>query len=287
MNNGRDDTGRNLSTAFLEAHPREAAIVLESLAVEDAASILDSVTPEVAGPVLQEMTMLAGANCLMACSDDQAGRILATLPPDECVRLLRGLGATERDQLLAETEEETRETLSTLLQHPENTAGAMMDPRVLALPEDLTIAEARKRARRDSRVLRYYVYVTRRDQTLVGTLTLRELMLARGGALVSEVARRPVERIGARASRKTVLTHPAWQHVHAMPVVDDRDRLVGVIRYETIRELEASVDGEKPRDAMSLALALGELYWLGATAVTRQVFEALSRPSKPEEENDV
>lgn len=287
MNSGREDTGRTLSAAFMETHPREAAIVLEGLAAEDAASLLDIVSPEVAAPVLQEMALLAGADCLLACSPEQGGRILATLPPDEAARLLRASDARDRDKVLTEAPEETRETLSALLQHAEDTAGAMMDPRVLALPEDLSMAEARKRARRHSRLLRYYVYVTRRDQTLVGAISLRELMLARGSDLLSEIAHRPVERIATGESGRAILTHPAWRRFHAMPVVDERDRLVGVIRYETLRELETGLDRENPRNTLSLAVALGELYWLGATAVTRQVFDVLSRPSRPKEKNDV
>jgi hypothetical protein len=74
-----------------------------------------------------------------------------------------------------------------------------------------------------------------------------------------------------------------------MPVVDERGRLVGVIRHETIRDLEAGRDVQKPQHAVSLAVALGELYWLGATSVTRQLLDALNRPPKTrtKEKNDV
>jgi magnesium transporter len=286
MSNPREATGRMLSAAFMETHPREAALVLEGLAVADAAAALDSVPPEIAAPVLQEMTLPAGASCLLACEPGQTGEILATLPPDESARLLRGLEAPERARLLAGTPDETRDTLSVLLQYPESTAGALMDPRVLALPEDLTIAEARKRVRRHSRFLRYYLYVTRRDKTLAGAITLRELMLARASFLLSEVAHRPVEHIATGESRKAILAHPAWRRFHAMPVVDERGRLVGVIRYETIRDLEAGRDVQKPQDPVSLAMALGELYWLGATSVTRQLLDALSPTRKDRHEGE-
>lgn len=288
MSNPREATGRILSTAFMEMHPREAALVLEGLAVEGAASVLDAVPPEIAAPVLQEMTLPAGASCLLACALSQSGQILATLPPDESARLLRALETPEREGLLTGTPDEVRDALSVLLQYPESTAGALMDPRVLALAEDLTVAEARKHVRRHSRFLRYYLYVTRRDKTLAGAITLRELMLASARDLLSEVAHRPVEHIVTGESRKGILAHPGWRRFHAMPVVDERGRLVGVIRYETIRDLEAGRDGEKPQDAVSLAVALGELYWLGATSVTRQLFDALSRPAKTDtkEEND-
>ena len=280
MNKSRRETGRLLSNAFMENHPREAAIVLEGLAAQDAASVLDAVTPEVAAPVLQEMASAVGTECLLACSRVRSGRIMAALPLDVSARLLRGLEAEQRNQVFAQTPDEIRRALSLLLQHTENTAGALMDPRVLALPDDLTIAEARKRARRHSRLLGYYLYVTRRDLTLSGTLTLRELMVAPGSSVLGGVAHRPVERIASSEGRKAILTHPGWRRFHAMPVVDESDRLVGVIRYETIRELEAGRDGEGPQGAMSLAVALGELYWVGATSVTQQLFEALSRPTQ-------
>ena len=288
MSDSRDDLGRTLSTAFIEAHPRETAVVLEGLPARAAASLLATFSPELAAPVLQNMAPLAGADCLVACSASSAGRILAALPLDDCVGLLRHVEPRLRAKILDKTPADVSNALSVLLQHPENTAGALMDPRVLALPEDLTVAEARKHMRRHARFLRYYLYVTGRDQRLQGALSVRDLLLSAGGVHLSEILRRPVDRLLVSESRETILAHPGWRRFHALPVVDADGLLVGVIRYETLRELEASQDGRGPRDAVSLAVALGELYWVGASSITRHLLETVSRPRKaaPKEEGD-
>jgi magnesium transporter len=286
MNDARDNLARDLSTDFIEAHPRETAVVLEGLPARAAASLLSAVSAELAAPVLQNMAPLAGADCLVACSASHAGAILAALPLDEGVGLLRLLEPAVRVKILDKTPRAASNALTVLLQHPENTAGALMDPRVLALPEDLTVAEARKHMRRYARFLRYYLYVTGRDQKLVGALSLRELMLAPGNGTLNEIMHRPIERLAVSESREAILAHPGWRRFHALPVVDAAGSLAGVVRYETLRDLQANQDGSGTRDAASLAIALGELYWVGAASVTRHLLEALNpRPKTgPQEE---
>jgi magnesium transporter len=289
MTESRNEVEEILSISFMAAHPREAAMVLEGVPAQDAATTLAAAPSELAAPVLQYMAPMAGADCLVACHAQEGADILTELPLDVSVRLLRRLEPTHRAELLAAIPPDTKRSAEVLLKYPEKTAGALMVPRVLILPDDLTVAQARKHARRHSRFLRYYLYVINREQELVGVSSLRELMLAAAGVSLSTIMHRPVERLSVSDSRHAILAHPAWRRFHALPVVDSDGSLVGVVRYETVRELEGSEEQQPPPNATSLALALGELYWIGATSVAEHLLGALGSRAKsqPKEESDV
>jgi hypothetical protein len=75
-----------------------------------------------------------------------------------------------------------------------------------------------------------------------------------------------VLRLPVRADFASVLAHPGWRDFHVLPVVDDSDVFVGVIRHEKLRSLEDTA--KKPgNQAVSTMLSLGELYWIGLTGM--------------------
>lgn len=262
------ETERLLSQAFLESHPREAAPRLERLPPDEAAALLQEVAPAVAGAALQRMGLPNGAACLSRLSPEKAAAIIAALPLDSAARLMRWRSAEDRAGLLILMADETRTLLQRLLRFPEGTAGALMDARALALPEDITASEALTRVRRSLRHIRHYIYVVDREQRLVGVLNLRELMLAPRRFQLSRVMRRPVAWLPAHADPAAIVAHPGWREFHALPVVDDSTAFLGAVRYETFRQLESEHSGNRaPAAALAALLSFGELCWIGMTGL--------------------
>ena len=214
------------------------------------------------------MTNSNGAECIFLLSAQRFSQLIAALPVDCGARLLRRLEAKRREHLLEQTPADTAALLRRILRYPEESAGALMDPRALALPEDITAAEALARIRRSPRHALYYLYITNREQKLVGVLNLRELMLAAPRELLSAAMRRDLTTLTALMGSTAIIDHPGWRNVHALPVVDDSGIFLGVVRYETLRQLE---DSNKPSqrgvNALSTVLSLGELCWVGLAGV--------------------
>jgi magnesium transporter len=134
---------------------------------------------------------------------------------------------------------------------------------VLALPEALTVAAALERVRDRPESARYNLYVIDAEQRLVGTLNLRELLLASPERALRDVMVPRPFHLRADADRAEVLGHPGWREVHALPVVDSARRYLGALRYRTLRELEDELRRRASADATP-ARALGELLALGA-----------------------
>ena len=151
-----------------------------------------------------------------------------------------------------------------------------MDPRALALPDDLAISEALKRVRRSPQNVLYYMYVVDRDQRLVGVLNLRELMLASPKTTLSSAMQPNVARLPALADLMAIVAHPGWRDFHALPVVDAGDTFIGVIRYETLRRLEDETGAPPYNQAVATVLSLGELCWIGFAGMLAGLAATLS-----------
>jgi magnesium transporter len=264
--------------AFVEMHPADAARVLERLAVADVAALFAQTPAASAAVVVAQMTPAAASDCLTAMEPSGAAAIVDRLPTDAAADLLRRMADANRTDLLSRLSPAEAAALRSVLAYPPDCAGAFMDPRAQAVPDDVTVADALARIRRAPHHLLYYVYVIDRSRRLAGVLDLRELMLARPGQVLADTMRRPVASVPASATRAALVAHPGWRDFHALPVVDRDSTFVGAIRYQTLRALEdAAGQRAGARDAMAAAFALGELYWLGLTGVLEGVASAIGQ----------
>ncbi|MGE0679502.1 MAG: CBS domain-containing protein [Candidatus Binatia bacterium] len=274
------ETEQLFAQAFLAAHPEDAAPLLERLSSQEAAALLEDTPPQVAAALLRRMAPFSGAECLTNITPEPLGPILSALPLDVAAGLLRRLDRSVQERLLAQAAPEVAGPLHLLLQYPAGSAGALMDPRALALPEDITVSEASERIRQTPQHVLYYLYVVNREHGLVGVLNLRELMLASPTARLTEVMRGYVARISARADRTTIVAHSAWRDVHALPVVDDVGVFLGTLRYETLRHLEnESTTNRQTQNAVATFLTVGELYLTGLSRMLAGLVSALTPPA--------
>lgn len=266
------DAERQLTRAFLRAHPDDAARRLEQLGVGEIVALLEEMPVADDGELLERITPSIGADCLARLSPKRVGALLSRLPLDTAAALLRRLGRDDRDRLLLHAPEAARQALSLVLRFPEKTAGCLMDPQALSVPDDVLVRQARHLVRRSAQHLRYYIYVVDREQKLVGVLTLRDLFISEGKRPVSAVMNSHVQRLSGQTDQMSMLVHPGWQQVHSLPVVDENGTFLGAIRYETLRRLEGQ-RGAMPdsRQAISLVLALGELYWTAMDGMLRSL----------------
>lgn len=261
-------TDHLLSQIFLETHPPDAAVITERLPAEDAAAFLEKVPAQIAAGVLERMAPASAADCLTQVTPDRYALIATALPLDTTAGLLRRLDSEQRDRLLIQAPPDISSLLRRLLQYPDGTAGALMDPRVLVFPEDITVGETLTRVRRSARHAHYYLYVIDRRRRFVGVLNLRELMLAPPKSPLISVMQTRVAKISAYADRTSIVSHPAWREFRALPVVDEQGIFLGVIRHKTLRQMEEqSAAGRTGSGTFSTVITLGELCWIGLTGV--------------------
>jgi magnesium transporter len=256
-----------LARAFMESHPPRAAMTLEQMPISRAAAVLSAVPTRAAAGVMSAMTVRYASDCLGQLGPADAAAIVAEMSTDDSSAVVRALDPGRRESLLAALAVEVREPLARVLPYPDGTAGAVMDPSVFHLPDDVLVADARFRLGRAARELLYYLYVVDRERRLVGVLDIPELMLARARDPVTAFMHRDVGSLNVWMPVALVRDHAGWQHYHAMPVVDEEGRLLGAIRYQTLRRLEREASDRGPDPARLTAGALAELFELGTTGL--------------------
>jgi magnesium transporter len=261
---------RNLAETMLRAHPARAALVLEAQAPDAAVALLADGDEGTLAEVLRRISPQRSRQALEALPPARAAKLLERLELDESARLLRLLDDTVRSEVLAALEPRSARPVRALLGFREGTAGALMDPRVLALPQGVTAGEAFERVRADPSHARYNLYVIDDQQHLVGALNLRELFLADPARTLGELMVPTPHRLPADAPASEVVSHPGWKEIHALPVVDTEGRYLGAIRYRKLRELEQALLAGRSDDHDTSA-ALGQLFAAGAGGL----FEAL------------
>jgi magnesium transporter len=245
-----------------------------------------SAFPAESARALRAMVPGAAAECVSRLRPADAALVVERLGVDAAVPMLRHLPADAAERILSAAPAQRRDELRRVLRHPERTAGALMDPAILVLPEDITVADARLRLRRAEGKFIHYLYVVDAGRRLVGVLDMPELMRARARDPLRMAMHHDVASLGAWTPAAAVHMHPGWRSFHAMPVVDENGRLLGAIRYQTLRRLEHDAAAGRDADAgAQTAAALGELFRVGVAglidAVAAGAPPRTSEPSSP------
>lgn len=259
---------RQLSRQFIRDFPADAGRVLEALSPSEAEALVAKLPPRLAASGLRSMTSSSAARVLSRLPDPVAGEIVAAMTPEAAAALLGHLGLDDRERILALAPSKTAATLRRRLRFPEDSAGHLADSRILTFPDQMSVSQALAQIRRSPPEVHYYLYVVDSEGRLVGVLNLRELMMAQPAQSLVSIMNSKVDRLPATARREGILVHPGWRRVHALPVVDGSDRLIGVLSHETRERLaEESGASRSTADSASFGLALADLCWIGMTRI--------------------
>jgi magnesium transporter len=216
-------------------------------------------------------------------SAEASSALIRALPVDQAAALLRRAAPATVARLMQNgADDAARRALRRLLESEPNSAGALMDPLVLALPETIDVAAALERIRLEPEHAMYYIYVVDADGHLTGVVNVRGLMLSESDAPLRSIMRPKPDAIPAQAGREAIAGHPAWQRVHALPVVDRNGLLLGAIRYEIVRrlEVELGLSTRVGRDRAT-AVALAELYALGLSGIAEFATSTVGQSRRP------
>lgn len=260
-----------LAQHALETHPNQSTSVLERLPEDEVVQVLDAASLESAAAILERLSPQLASRVLCGLRPERAARVLEALTVDSAARLVRRVDENRQLLILELVDERRAQSLRRILRFREGSAGALMDPDVLALPSDLTARESLQRVRKEPELARYNVYVVSENQKLVGAVNLRELLLAPGRRPLVDLMVRDPHRVLAGDDRASVLAHPGWKEVHSLPVVDGEGAFLGAIRYRVLRRIEEELLAPRSADVEAGA-AFGEVIAAGA----RGLIDAIS-----------
>ena len=207
---------------------------------------------------------------LNSLSDKEAAGIIDNLMADDVVDLLEEMPANVVKGILAIASPETRRDINHLLRYPEDSAGSIMTVEYVDLKETLTVEEAIARIRKvgvDSETINI-CYVLDEQRRLVGTVALRYLLLSEPDEIIGDIMHENVISIHTLTDQEEAANLFKKYDFTAMPVVDNENRLVGIITVDDIVDImeeETTEDMEKmaaivPSDKPYMRTGVGETY---------------------------
>ena len=251
-----------------ELHPATVAEFSEGLDDRELWQLLDAVPVERQAEIFPYYPMPRQVELVKAADRPHLGRLLEWMAADNRDDLLRELDPEFVEEILPLVAKAERHDIRMLLSCPEESAGALMTTEYASLPADITAGEAVTRLRTqapDSESI-YYIYVLDAERHLVGFVSLRDLILAKPTALVSDLMQRDPISVRVEEPREQVVEKLARFDFIAIPVVDDKNRLVGIVTHDDVLD---AVRQDATDDAQRIAAVtpLGESY-LEAALVT-------------------
>lgn len=214
--------------------PEDLADIAEKLSVPERAAFLGSMDEEIAADALQEMEREAQVSVVQELSNERASDIIEEMDPDAGADLLADLPESRADAILSLMEPQDAADLRELMRHSEDSAGGLMTLEYVAVPEWITAGEALERVRVEGADVPtiYYVYVTDSDGRLVGVFSLRELVVASPDTPVRELMETEVHRVRLDTPQNDIAHIVAHYDLLAVPVVDDENRLRGIVTMD-------------------------------------------------------
>lgn len=225
---------RKLHETFIKDHPAEAGQLLESFEITEIVRLIESIAPNSIAVLLSSMNPAIAAETLGALPEELGIQVVREISPGDAAGLLARLDRDRRDTILQRLAGPVAKEIRLFMEYPATSVGSLMDARVFALPEDLTVEEAviqvRVRASKDL----HDIYVIDRRQHLVGMFSVRDLLLLNPVDRLQSVMRLDVPTIHPMENREEIVDLFTGRRLVTIPVVDLDGRLLGVIKNEDI-----------------------------------------------------
>jgi len=222
---------------FNEFHYADIAEVLGDFTLNDQIKFVKNISMEEAAEVISNMESQHKVDIIKTLKFSRASDLLEEMDADDAVDILNDLSPDRVVKILAEMEREDAEDISELLTFDERSAGGLMNTEYIVIPEKLTVNQAIKRIREQDPPEDHafaYVYVVDGENRLVGYASLRDLMLADPKSMVKKIRHDNVVSVPVDLDQEEVAEKFAKYDLIALPVVDHKDRLVGVITLDDI-----------------------------------------------------
>lgn len=228
----------------------DIAAMMEELDEEIQLKMFRILPKDMAADIFSYLPIEVEQQIITSISDREAGKIIDNLMADDATDLLEEMPANIVKRLLANASQETRRDINHLLRYPEDSAGSIMTVEFMDLKEGQTVQQAIDRIKKaafDSETINI-CYVLDYQRRLKGTVALRYLLMKDPDEKIGDIMHENVISLHTLMDQEEVARQFQKYDFTAMPVVDNENRLVGIITVDDVVDIlqeEATEDMEK------------------------------------------
>ena len=239
-----------LRDILITMNPSDVAGLFSGLEEKQIPLLFRLLPKEQAAETFVEMEPDAQALLIRGFSDNELKEVVSELYVDDAADLVEEMPANVVKRILSQADPEMRSFINQILRYPENSAGSIMTTEYVSLRPEMTVEEAILRIRRqgvDKETI-YTCYVTAKDRTLTGLVTVKDLLLAEDDDTpIQELMITNLISVTTQTDQEEVARMFSKYNFLALPVVDGENRMVGIVTFDDamdVMEDEATEDME-------------------------------------------
>ncbi|MBN1426383.1 magnesium transporter [Candidatus Fermentibacteria bacterium] len=236
-------------------HPAVVAELASALSEEDAWAVLTHADLPLRAEIFSHMADDIQADIIATLHRQDIARLMTEMPPDDRADLFRRLPEDSREAVLPALAQAEREDIRRLASYEEGTAGAAMTSDYATLGPHLTAAQAIERLREiaPDRETIYYAYVVDENRRLLGFVSLKDLIVAKRDARVSDLMHRDAVSARVDDDQEDAARKIQKYDLLALPVIDGADALVGIVTYDDAIDIITQEHTEDMEKFMAIA----------------------------------
>ena len=239
-----------LRDILVTMNPSDVAGLFEGLDEKQIPLMFRLLTKEQAAETFVEMDPEAQELLIRGFSDNELKEVLDELYADDAADIVEEMPANVVKRILKTADPELRSSINQILRYPEYSAGSIMTTEYVSLRPHMTVEEAILRIRRqgvDKETI-YTCYVLDKDRTLIGMVTVKDLLLAPDDEMtIEEIMITNLIFVNTKTDQEEVARMFSKYNFLALPVVDGEERMVGIVTFDDamdVMEEEATEDME-------------------------------------------
>ena len=239
-----------LRDILVTMNPSDIAGIFNSLENDRIPLMFRLLPKELAAETFVEMEPDDQELLIRGFSDNELKEVVSELYVDDAADLVEEMPANVVKRILKQADPEMRSAINQILQYPEYTAGSIMTTEYVSLRPTMTVEEAILRIRRqgvDKETI-YTCYVTDKDRTLIGFVTVKDLLLAEDDEmLIQDIMLTNLIFVNTRTDQEQVAHMLSKYNFLALPVVDGEGRMVGIVTFDDAMDVLEGVSEDVTR----------------------------------------
>ena len=239
-----------LRDILVTMNPNDVAGLFDGLEDKQIPLLFRLLPKELAAETFVEMEADAQELLIRGFSDNELKEVLDELYVDDAADIVEEMPANVVKRILKNADPEMRSSINQILRYPEYSAGSIMTTEYVSLRPHMTVEEAILRIRRqgiDKETI-YTCYVTAKDRTLMGLVTVKDLLLAEDDeTAIEDIMLTNLISVTTKTDQEEVANMFSKYNFLALPVVDGENRMVGIVTFADamdVMEEEATEDME-------------------------------------------
>ena len=272
---------------FKKYHEADIAEQLAKLPLSDQYQFFLNVTPELGVDVLEEMNLTQQIDFIGTLKTTLAAKYIEEMEPDDAADLIEELQDTDQskaDDIINALPKAEAKDLQELLTYKDDSAGSIMTSQYVSIPENLTVNDALQDIRAqnppDSEIS-FYIFITDKDHYLLGVTTLRNLLMTKENQSVRSIRNDYAIKAHVDDDQENIALLFQKYDVVALPVVDNDNRLMGLITVDDVVDIvieeatediyklsgTSEIDEEKLINGPIIYAVFSRVPWLGLTVL--------------------